>query len=97
MYIEIVPNRNSRPAILLREGAQVLYDVTSSYYEGHTCALMQFGHDRDGKRGKPIVVYGVLTDVEGRPIALEVYPGNTGDPNTVPAHVDMALQHPSIG
>ncbi len=76
----------------LREGAQVLYDVTSSYYEGHTCALMQFGHNRDGKRGKPIVVYGVLTDVEGRPIALEVYPGNTGDPSTVPAQVEK-LRH----
>ncbi len=76
----------------LRERAQVLYDVTSSYYEGHSCALMQFGHSRDGKRGKPIVVYGVLADVEGRPIALEVYPGNTADPSTVPAQVEK-LRH----
>jgi transposase len=67
----------------LGEGQQVLYDVSSSYYEGHTCALVQFGHSRDGKRGKPIVVYGVLTDVQGRPVAVEVYPGNTGDPRTV--------------
>jgi transposase len=71
----------------LRDGAQVLYDVTSSYYEGRTCPLMKFGHDRDGKRGRPIVVYGALTDAHGRPIALEVYPGNTGDPTTVPDQV----------
>ena len=72
----------------LGEGQQVLYDVSSSYYEGHTCALVQFGHSRDGKRGKPIVVYGVLTDVQGRPVAVEVYPGNTGDPSTVADQVE---------
>ncbi|HLE36524.1 MAG TPA: IS1634 family transposase, partial [Candidatus Acidoferrales bacterium] len=71
----------------LGQGAQVLYDVTSSYYEGRTCPLMRFGHDRDGKTGRPIVVYGVLTDAQGRPIALQVYPGNTGDPSTVPDQV----------
>lgn len=71
----------------LSDGTQVLYDVTSSYYEGRTCPLMKFGHDRDGKRGRPIVVYGALTDAHGRPIALEVYPGNTGDPTTVPDQV----------
>jgi len=41
---------------------------------------------RDGKKGHPIIVYGVLTDAEGRPVAVEVYPGNTGDPTTVPDH-----------
>jgi hypothetical protein len=66
----------------LDEGSLVLYDVTSSYYEGHTCPLARFGHDRDEK-GKPIIVYGVLTDHEGRPVALSVYPGNTGDPTTL--------------
>jgi transposase len=71
----------------LREGTQVLYDLTSSYYEGRTCPLMKFGHDRDGKRGQPIVVYGALTDAHGRPIALSVYPGNTADPTTVPDQV----------
>ncbi len=71
----------------LGQGAQVLYDVTSSYYEGRTCPLMRFGHDRDGKTGRPIVVYGVLTHAQGRPIALQVYPGNTGDPSTVPDQV----------
>lgn len=72
----------------LAEGAQVFYDVSSSYYEGRTCPLMRLGHDRDGKRGLPIVVYGALTDAHGRPIALQVYPGNTGDPKTVPDQVD---------
>jgi transposase len=72
----------------LGEGAQVLYDVSSSYYEGRTCPLMQFGHNRDGKRDLPIVVYGVLTDAEGRPVAVQAYPGNTADPSTVPDQVD---------
>ena len=72
----------------LSEGAQVLYDVSSSYYEGRTCPLMQFGHNRDGKKGKTIVVYGLLSEREGRPVALEVYPGNTADPTTVPDQVE---------
>lgn len=72
----------------LRDGALVLYDVSSSYYEGHTCPLARFGNDRDGKRGLPIIVYGLLTDAEGRPVAVEVYPGNTGDPTTVPDQVE---------
>ena len=65
----------------------MLYDVTSSYYEGHTCPLAQFGHDRDGKGSLPIIVYGVLADREGRPVAVQVYEGNTGDPSTVPDQV----------
>ena len=73
----------------LRAGARVLYDVTSSYYEGKTCPLARFGHDRDGRTGCPIIVSGVLTDVEGRPIAVQVYPGNTGDPKTVPDQVEV--------
>lgn len=72
----------------LSEGGIVLYDVTSSYYEGHTCPLAKFGHDRDNKSGKRIIVYGVMTDDEGRPVAVDVYPGNTGDPKTVPDQVD---------
>jgi transposase len=83
---------NKLAAQHLAEGAQVLYDVTSSYYEGHSCPLMQFGHDRDGKRGQPIVVYGVLTDAQGRPIALQAYAGNTGDPRTVPDQVEKLRQ-----
>ena len=76
----------------LSEGCQVLYDVSSSYYEGHTCPLARPGHSRDKKRGKPIIVYGVLTDPQGRPLAVEVYPGNTGDPTTVPDQVNTLKQ-----
>jgi transposase len=72
----------------LAEGALVLYDVSSSYYEGQTCPLARYGHNRDGKQGRPIIVYGLLTDAAGRPVAVEVYPGNTGDPTTVPDQVD---------
>jgi transposase len=72
----------------LTDGALVLYDVTSSYYEGKTCPLARFGHDRDGKTGCPIIVYGALTDADGRPVAVQVYPGNTGDPTTVPDQVE---------
>jgi transposase len=72
----------------LGEGSHVLYDITSSYYEGHTCPLARRGHNRDGKKGKSIIVYGLLTDSEGRPVAVEVYPGNTGDPSTVGDQVD---------
>src|SRR3954451_22352642 len=67
----------------LTEGGLVLYDVTSSYYEGKKCPLARYGHDRDGKTGRPIIVYGVLTDGDGRPVAVQVYPGDTGDPTTV--------------
>ena len=76
----------------LSEGGLVLYDVSSSYYEGHTCPLVHYGHDRDKKKGKPIVVYGVMTDPVGRPVAVEVYPGNTGDPTTVPDQVEKLRQ-----
>jgi transposase len=72
----------------LREGSLLLYDVTSSSYEGRTCPLVHFGHNRDGDKQLPIIVYGVMTDGEGRPVAVEVYPGNTGDPTTVGDQVE---------
>lgn len=73
----------------LTEGSLVLYDITSSYYEGHTCSLAKFGHNRDGKVDRPIIVYGVLTDQEGRPLSVKVYEGNTADPATVPDQVEI--------
>ena len=76
----------------LSEHSLVLYDVSSSYYEGKTCELMRFGYSRDGKRSRPIVVYGVLTDDAGRPLAVQAYPGNTRDPVTVPDQVSK-LRH----
>lgn len=71
----------------LAEQDAVLYDVSSSYYEGKACTLARRGHDRDGKKGRTIIVYGVLADREGRPVAIQAYPGNTGDPTTVPDQV----------
>lgn len=72
----------------LAQGARVFYDVSSSSYFGRTCILAWFGHNRDGRRDLPCIVYGVMTDAEGRPIAMDVYPGNTADPVTVPDQVE---------
>jgi transposase len=77
----------------LLEGSLVLYDVTSTYYEGRACPLARFGHNRDRKKGKLIIVYGLLTDDAGRPVAVEVYPGSTGDPTTVPDQVEKLRKH----
>ena len=73
----------------LDDDSQVLYDVSSSYYEGRTCPLMRYGYSRDGKRARPIVVYGLLADAQGRPLAVQAYPGNTADPTTVPDQVQI--------
>jgi transposase len=81
----------------LLEGSLVLYDVTSSYYEGRTCPLARFGHNRDSKKGKLIIVYGLLTDEAGRPVAVEVYPGNTADPTTVPDQVEKLRKYFGLG
>lgn len=67
----------------LREGALALYDVSSSFYYGRHCPLARFGHNRDGN-GLPIIVYGMLADMEGRPVGVDIYAGNTADPKTVP-------------
>src|SRR4051795_401603 len=71
----------------LAEGELVLYDVSSSYYEGEKCPLARRGHDRDGKTSQPILVYGVLGDASGRPVAVQVYPGDTGAPSPAPDQV----------
>jgi hypothetical protein len=76
----------------LSEGGWVLYHVTSSSSEGRTCPLAHFGHNRDGDKPLPIIVYGVMRDGEGRPVAVEVYPGNTGDPTTVSDQVEKLRQ-----
>ena len=66
----------------------ILYDVSSSYYTGTHCALAEFGHNRDGKNGFPQIVYGLLCNVEGCPIAVEVFEGNTADPKTLKSLVE---------
>jgi len=60
-----------------------LYDVTSSYFEGTDNELAAFGYNRDGKKGKKQVVAGLLTDHQGTPLSIELFPGNTADPSTV--------------
>jgi len=72
----------------LHNGDLVHYDVSSSSYTGATCILARFGHNRDGRKDLPCIVYGVMTDDEGRPISVDVYPGNTGDPTTVSDQVE---------
>ncbi len=71
----------------LESGAVVLFDVSSSSYHGRTCPLAHYGHNRDGEK-LPSIVYGLLADGQGRPIAVDVYAGNTGDPSTVPDQVE---------
>ena len=72
----------------LHNGDLVHYDISSSSYTGTTCVLACFGHNRDGRKDLPCIVYGVMTDDEGRPISVDVYPGNTGDPSTVPDQIE---------
>ncbi len=72
----------------LEEGSLVLYDLTSSYFEGKTCLLAKLGHNRDGKKGKLQVNYGLLTDRRGCPVAVSVYEGNTGDAATLQDQVE---------
>jgi hypothetical protein len=76
----------------LQNGTLVLYDVTSTYFEGRTCPLAKLGYGRDGKRGKLQIVIGLLCTAEGCPVAVEVFEGNVGDPSTVPNQVDKLKQ-----
>ena len=72
----------------LHKGGFVLYDLTSSYFEGKTSPLAARGYNRDGKSGKLQVNYGLLTDPRGRPVAVSVFEGNTGDPTTLLPQVE---------
>src|SRR6266446_522911 len=67
----------------LKDGALVLYDVSSSWLEGRCCELARFGYSRDGKKGKLQIVYGLLCAADGCPVAVEVFEGNTADPMTL--------------
>jgi Transposase DDE domain len=76
----------------LADGELVLYDVSSSYFEGRTCPLAALGYSRDGKRGTLQIVYGQLCDKRGRPIAVQVFSGELHDDKTVPDQI-AALKH----
>ena len=69
-------------------GGLVLYDLSSSYVTGRHNPLARLGHSRDGKPGTLQIEYGLVTDADGRPIAVEVVPGNTGDPATVAGTIE---------
>jgi transposase len=72
----------------LSGGGLVLYDLTSTYFEGRHCPLAKLGHSRDDKSGKLQIVFGLLTNAQGCPVAVEVFEGNTGDPKTVASQID---------
>ena len=76
----------------LHTGGVVLYDLTSSYFEGTSSPLAARGYNRDGKIGKLQVNYGLLTDSRGRPVAVSVFEGNTGDPKTLLPQVEKLQQ-----
>jgi Transposase DDE domain len=71
----------------LEGGTLVLYDVSSSYFEGHGCPLAQLGYSRDRRRGTPRIVYGLLCDRRGCPVAVEVFEGSLHDDETLPAQI----------
>jgi hypothetical protein len=72
----------------LHDGTLVLYDVSSTYFEGRTCPLAAIGHSRDDKKGSLQIVFGLLCNAEGCPVAVEVYGGNTGDPTTLQDQIE---------
>ena len=76
----------------LQEGSLVLYDLTSSYMEGKCCPLSALGHNRDGKKGKLQIEYGLLCNQEGCPVAVEVFEGNRADPMTLGCQIQK-LRH----
>ena len=76
----------------LSDGGLVLYDLTSTYFEGRHCPLAKLGHSRDDKSGTPQIVFGLLTNAQGCPVAVEVFDGNTADPKTVANQVDKLRQ-----
>jgi hypothetical protein len=76
----------------LEHGTLVLYDVTSTYFEGRTCPLAKRGYGRDGKRNKLQIVFGLMCTAEGCPVAVEVFEGNVGDPSTLPNQISKLKQ-----
>ena len=81
----------------LAEGSHVLYDVSSSYFEGRTCPLLALGYSRDGRRGSLQIIYGLLCDQEGRPLAIEVFPGGLHDDKTLPAQIAKLRERFGLG
>ncbi len=72
----------------LQQGALVMYDLTSTWVCGDQCELAKYGYSRDKKKGKKQIEFGLLCDVQGRPVAIEAFAGNTADPDTVIVQVN---------
>jgi transposase len=81
----------------LGPGSLVLYDLSSSYFEGTSCPLARLGYSRDGKKGTLQVNYGVLTDRRGCPVAVSVYEGNTADPETLMPEIERLKRDFEVG
>jgi len=81
----------------LTPGGFVLYDLSSSYFEGRSCPLAALGHSRDGKRGTLQITYGLICSPEGRPVAVEVFPGNSQDQQTLGPAVSSVTARFGIG
>ena len=80
----------------LSEGGLMLYDLSSSYFEGEACPLAMRGYSRDKKKGKLQVNYGLLTDARGCPVSISVFPGNSGDPKTLMPQVEKVRERFNI-
>ena len=76
----------------LEDGGFVLYDLSSSYFEGRCCPLAALGHSRDGKKGTLQVNWGLVCSPEGRPVSVQVHAGNTADPKTLPAVLETVSE-----
>jgi transposase len=87
LYLRQTEIENRLASRHLHDGCLVLYDVTSTYFEGRTCSLAQRGHSRDKKKGTLQIVFGLLCSQEGCPVAVEVFAGNTGDPKTLGSQI----------
>jgi hypothetical protein len=81
----------------LADGEMVLYDVSSSYFEGRACSLARLGYSRDGKLGLPQIIYGLLCDMDGRPVAVEVFTGELHDDATVSSQITKLKDRFKLG
>lgn len=79
------------------DGCLILYDVTSTYFEGRCCPLASFGHSRDGRKDRPQIVFGLLCNRQGCPVAVEVFEGHTGDPTTLSSQIEKVQKRFGLG
>ena len=96
MYVAVMPNRGSPPAILLREsfrenGTLLPYDMTSTWLEGRRCELARYGYSRDPRRDRPQLVIGLFCAADGCPVAVEVFEGNIANSATLAGQHDRGF------